>query len=310
MARIPLAVPERSCSMSSPAKLPAEWAGKCTPSEEATPMGTEQRSVADYFDAESSYWQGLYGGDDVFAIIHQQRRSMALQYFDELSLPKTARVLEVGCGAGLLTADLARRGYTIEALDRVKSMVDLTRHNARQSGVEKSVNARIGDIRQLPFGDATFGCVIALGVLPWVADIQAALKEISRVLVPSGYAIFNVDNRHRLNHLLDPVAMPALAGVKARLKKALSKLRWCKPAKAPDVHRHTLKEFDQLVASAGLVRIKYRMIGFGPFSFFKYEPFPGAIGVKLHRRLQQYSDRGLPLLRSTGSQILVAGRKA
>ena len=206
--------------------------------------------------------------------------------------------------------DLGRRGYAIEALDQAKSMVDLTRRNALRCGVEKSVHANIGDVCQLPFGDATFGCLIALGVLPWVPDIHAALKEISRVLIPGGYAIFNIDNRYRLNHLLDPADMPALAGLKARLKKMIDKLHLRKPSRVPDVYRYTLKEFDQLLASVGLARIKYRMIGFGPFSFFKYEPFSGGIGVKLHHRLQQYSDRGLPLLRSTGSQILVAGRKS
>ena len=297
-------------STPSSAKWSLESEGKHTSSETGIQMGTDQRSVVDYFDAESSYWQGLYSGDDVFAIIHQQRRSMALQYFDELSLPNTARVLEVGCGAGLLTVDLARRGYTIEALDRAKSMVELTRRNALECGAENSVKARIGDVCQLPFSDATFECLIALGVLPWVANIHGALKEVSRVLVPGGYAIFNVDNRHRLNHLLDPADMPALAGLKARLKKMLSKSRLRKPSREPEVYRYTLKEFDQLLTSAGLVRTKYHMIGFGPFSFFKYEPFSGPIGVKLHRRLQQYSDRGSPLLRSTGSQILVAGRKA
>lgn len=291
-------------------KLSSAAAGKRTPSEAAIPLENEQRSVSDYFDSGSSYWQGLYSGNDVFAIIHQQRRSMALQYFDGLSLPKTTRVLEVGCGAGLLTVDLARRGYTLEALDQAKAMIDLTRRNALQCGLEDRVKAHIGDVCRLPFGDATFGCLIALGVLPWVADIHAALKEVSRVLVPGGYAIFNVDNRHRLNHLLDPADMPALAWLKARLKKPLHRFQLRKPPRAPDVYRYTLKEFDQLLTSAGLVRVKCRMIGFGPFSFFKYEPFSGAIGVKLHHRLQHYSDRGLPLLRSTGAQILVAGRKS
>lgn len=279
---------------------------KCTSPEAVTQMDGDKRSVADYFDAESSYWHGVYNGDDVLALIYQQRLSMALKYFDELSLPRTARILEVGCGAGLLTVDLARRGYTIEALDRVKSMVDLTRRNALRCGLENRVNAHIGDVYQLPFGDGTFGCLIALGVLPWVADIKAALTEISRVLLPGGYAILSADNRYRLNHLLDPACMPALAGLKGRLKKTLDRFQLRKPSQTPDVHRYTVKEFNQHLTSAGLVRIKHHMVGFGPFSFFKYEPFSGPTAVRLHRRLQEYSDRGLPLLPSTASQVLVA----
>ncbi len=285
-------------------------AWKHMPLEAAIHKPTAKRVVAEYFDAESSYWDGLYKGNDVFAVIHQQRRLMALQYFDQLALPQTARILEVGCGAGLLTADLARRGYAIEALDRVRSMVDLTRRNAVKCGVGDRINAHIADVCQLPFRDGTFRCVIALGVVPWVAAINDALQEISRVLAPGGYAIINADNRYRLNHLLDPAYMPALAGLKGRLKKALEKREWRKPSNEPEVYRHTLKEFRQLLASVGLVGVEHRMIGFGPFSFFKYVPFSGPLGVRLHNRLQRHSDRGLLLLRSTGSQILVTAMKS
>lgn len=270
----------------------------------------QNRGVAEYFDAESSYWNALYDGNDVMAAIYQQRRSIALRSFDELSLSKEAQILEVGCGAGLLTADLARRGYTIEALDRVKSMVDLTRRNALKSGVENRINTHIGDVCQMPFRDGTFRCLIALGVTPWVIDISKAMKELSRVLVPGGYAIITADNRHRLNHLLDPTHMPALAGLKGRMKSALEKFRLRKPSREPDVHRYTLKEFNRLLKSVGLVGIKHHMIGFGPFSFCRYGLLSDTMGIKLHHLLQRYSNRGSLVLRSTGSQFLVVATKS
>jgi len=279
------------------------------PAEAVTHVPIEMRDVAEYFDAESSYWNEVYDGKDVFAVIHQQRRLIALEFFDQLALPKTDRILEVGCGAGLLTADLARRGYTIEALDRVKSMVDLTRRNALKCGVEDRINAHIADVCQLPFRNGTFRCLIALGVVPWVAAINDALKEISRVLAPGGYAIISADNRYRLNYFLDPAYLPVLARLKGRLKRALEKYGLRKPSKQPDVYRYTLKEFRQLLASAGLTDVKHRMVGFGPFSFFKYEPFSGPFGVRLNYRLQRRSDRGQLILRSTGSQILVVATK-
>ena len=222
----------------------------------------QNRGVAEYFDAESSYWNALYDGNDVMAAIYQQRRSIALRSFDELSLSKEAQILEVGCGAGLLTADLARRGYTIEALDRVKSMVDLTRRNALKSGVENRINTHIGDVCQMPFRDGTFRCLIALG------------------------------------------------GLKGRMKSALEKFRLRKPSREPDVHRYTLKEFNRLLKSVGLVGIKHHMIGFGPFSFCRYGLLSDTMGIKLHHLLQRYSNRGSLVLRSTGSQFLVVATKS
>jgi len=269
----------------------------------------EKMIVDAYFDAESSYWNELYQQNDVFGIIHQQRRTMAMKYFDELSLPKESRILEVGCGAGLTTVDLAQRGYTIEAIDRVKIMIDLTCHNALKYGVENRVKANVGDIYHLAFPDNTFGCVISLGVTPWLTDLNAALREIYRVLVPGGYTIINGDNRFRLNHLLDPAHMPALAGLKEKLKRLVEKRGLRKPSNEPRCYMYTIKEFNHALAPAGLAAIKYSMIGFGPFSFLKFQLFPNSTGAKLHNFLQRFADRGCAGLRSTGSQFLVLAKK-
>src|SRR6266850_5900128 len=80
---------------------------------------SEQDRVNALFDAGSSYWNELYSHQDVFGLIHQQRRDTALGFFSELRLPKESRILEAGCGAGLTTLALARRGYRIDAMDSV-----------------------------------------------------------------------------------------------------------------------------------------------------------------------------------------------
>lgn len=276
----------------------------------AVPKAQEKKIVDGYFHAGSSNWNALYEGKDVFAVIHQERRSMALQYFDELSLPKESRVLEVGCGAGLLTVDLAQRGYTIKALDRVKAMVDLTRRNSLKAGVQNRVNPHIGDVYQLPFRDGIFNCLIALGVTPYVLEIESALKEIARVLTPRGHVIINADNRYRLNHLFDPALMPALASLKGELKRTLEKSGLRKPLNEPHPHMYTRKEFNQLLTSAGLVPVKHQTLGFGPFSFLKWQFLGDTLGVKLHHDLQRYSNRGLKFLQFTGAQFLVIARKS
>ncbi len=63
------------------------------------------------------------------------RQTVALSYIDGLSLPKTAHVLEIGCGAGFMTTALAKRGFIVEAIDHSQAMIDLTIEHARQMGV-------------------------------------------------------------------------------------------------------------------------------------------------------------------------------
>jgi len=267
------------------------------------------KKVNAYFDAESTFWKEIYRKEDLYSVIHQERRGVAIKFFEDLALPKNTRILEIGCGAGFTTVDIARHGYTVEAVDSAESMVVLTRQNALESGLEKRITAKVDDIHNLDFPDRSFGVVIALGVAPWIADLNTAVKEILRVLEPGGHLIMNVDNRYRLNHLLDPADMPALAGLKEGMRSFLVQAGLKKEPGIPRTRRHTATEFNSLLASAGLEVIKHSMIGFGPFTFLRIPLFPTPVEIRLHRFLQRAANNGVPLIRSTASQYLVLARK-
>jgi SAM-dependent methyltransferase len=53
----------------------------------------------------------------------------------------------------------------------------------------RGVDARVGDAQDLPYADASFDCVLAAWVLFHVPDLDRALAEISRVLVPGGHVV-------------------------------------------------------------------------------------------------------------------------
>lgn len=262
-----------------------------------------------YFARESEEWNKIYKKEDVFSVIHQDRRTIALRIFEELALPRDARILDIGCGAGLTTVDLAQRGYSVEAVDSVPAMIDLARQNAVRFGVEQQVHSQIMDVHHLIFTDQSFDLVIALGVAPWLADLPTALQEIARVLAPGGSLLMTVDNRYRLNHLFDPVEFPAFAGLKERLRLWLEKTGRRKVSTDPRPKRLTAGEFGHLLAAVGLVKMKQRMFGYGPFTLLRMPLFPGATGVRLHRWLQNAADQGVPILRDTGTQYLVLARK-
>ena len=95
------------------------------------------------------------------------------------------RVLDVGCGPGSLTADLARRvapGAVI-GVDRVESVLDEARAATNDLA---NVRFTVGDVYDLPFAGRTFDVVHAHQVLQHLSDPVAALVEMRRVCRPDG----------------------------------------------------------------------------------------------------------------------------
>ncbi len=238
---------------------------------------------------------------------------MALSYLDDLSLPRTARVLEIGCGAGYLSVALAERGFTVEAIDHTQTMVDLTLQNAARTGNLSRINAHTGDVHKLSFANEAFSLVVALGVIPWLHDYKTALSEIVRILAPNGYAILTADNSLRATYLLDPMTFPPMAELRRVLKQKLEKAGLLTSIdywkNAPPYRQHSPKEFDQTLAQTGLKVVKNTSVGFGPFTLCSHKLFSDGLAIKIQQKLQGYAHKGYPILRSSGSQYIVLAAK-
>ncbi|MEV6599283.1 methyltransferase domain-containing protein [Actinoplanes sp. NPDC051346] len=101
-------------------------------------------------------------------------------------LTSGARVLDVGCGPGTLTADLATHitPGRITALEPTERALDLARAEIARRGLE--VDFAVGDVHALDFPDGTFDVVHAHQVLQHVGDPVRALREMRRVTRPGG----------------------------------------------------------------------------------------------------------------------------
>jgi ubiquinone/menaquinone biosynthesis C-methylase UbiE len=95
-------------------------------------------------------------------------------------------VLEVAPGPGYLSIELAKRGYTVAALDISKSFVRMARENAARSGV--TIDVRQGNVAAMPFADASFDFLVCMAAFKNFSDPLGALDEMHRVLRPRGRA--------------------------------------------------------------------------------------------------------------------------
>ncbi len=97
------------------------------------------------------------------------------------------RVLDVGCGPGTITVDLAARVAPgdVVGIDPAADALDAARAAAAEAGVT-NVTFAAGDVYALGYDDASFDLVHAHQVLQHLADPVAALREMRRVCAPTG----------------------------------------------------------------------------------------------------------------------------
>ncbi|KAL4887759.1 S-adenosyl-L-methionine-dependent methyltransferase [Aspergillus ambiguus] len=102
-------------------------------------------------------------------------------------LRTSMKVLDVGCGPGSITMDLAKKvpeGH-VTGIDYVDEPLKIARLRAAQQGIT-NIDFHTGDIYRLDFPASTFDLVHAHQVLQHIADPVRALKEMRRVVKPGG----------------------------------------------------------------------------------------------------------------------------
>jgi ubiquinone biosynthesis O-methyltransferase len=97
------------------------------------------------------------------------------------------RVLDVGCGDGTYTLGAAERGAQVVGIDTSSEMVAASKRRASEKNV--NIELLIADVTKLPFAAARFDVVLAVTVLCFVADVNIAVRELVRVLVPGGRVV-------------------------------------------------------------------------------------------------------------------------
>jgi SAM-dependent methyltransferase len=107
--------------------------------------------------------------------------------FNAIAEAAPKRVLEVGGGPGELSERIARElEAAVVMVDTSPRMVELAR--------SRGVDARVGDVQDLPFADGEFDCAVAAWILYHVPDLDRALGELRRVVRPGGGRLVAVTN--------------------------------------------------------------------------------------------------------------------
>jgi ubiquinone/menaquinone biosynthesis C-methylase UbiE len=111
------------------------------------------------------------------------------------------RVLEIGLGQGTESEQLIRRGAVWSGIDLTEESVTRVRMRLDMRGLSYEQLVQ-GSSTQLPFPDRQFDIVFSHGVLHHIPNVDAAQREIRRVLKDDGRLVMMVYARHSLNYHL------------------------------------------------------------------------------------------------------------
>ena len=109
------------------------------------------------------------------------------------------KLLDLGCGGGILSESLAKKGAKVTALDTSKSLIKV----AQKRAIEKklTINYQVGEISSLKNKKNKFDIIISLEVIEHVANYKIFLEDIFSCLSKNGIIIISTINRNFFSYI-------------------------------------------------------------------------------------------------------------
>jgi SAM-dependent methyltransferase len=151
------------------------------------------------------YTEASRASDQYFSDIEERRYRAHYNVVDLFAklADSDGKLLEVGCGIGVDSIQLAKCGFEVTAVDLTENALQVAKEFASRRGV--SINFQLGNAERLDFPDEAFDAVYSFGVLHHTPDIDKAVSEVRRVLRPGGVAYVMLYHTYSLVNLVHKV---------------------------------------------------------------------------------------------------------
>jgi ubiquinone/menaquinone biosynthesis C-methylase UbiE len=159
-------------------------------------------------------WEGGYRTED-----NERFYEEAFDYILEVLSPSpNSTILDVGCGPCAHSARLARRGFTVHAVDFSESALKMAEKFVKGRGLEDRIKLGRESLLELSFPDESFDYVLCWGVLMHIPEVGRAVSELARVVKRGGVLVVSEANESSLEAV-------GVRGLKRLLKREKAEVK-------------------------------------------------------------------------------------
>lgn len=149
----------------------------------------DAEEVAKFARQSGQWWQT----DGAFRTLHDIN-PIRLDFIEQYVYLKDQRILDIGCGGGILCEGLAKRGGIVTGLDVEEDAIAVARAHAKDQSL--TIDYLCQPVETLD--SEAFPIITCLEMLEHVSNPQMILNEVSRLLMPGGYLFLSTINRNAI----------------------------------------------------------------------------------------------------------------
>ncbi len=159
----------------------------------------KKNKVNKFFSDNSNLWiLNGYNSDGYNYPVAAKRLNIVKKVIKKIFNKKKLKILDIGCGGGQVSLELAKAGHVVSGIDQSDVMIETSIKNREklEAKLKKNVNFYQGDVDKNHLKNDEFDVCIALGLIGYLEKEENLFKLAKKILKPNG--IFIVSTRNKL----------------------------------------------------------------------------------------------------------------